>query len=89
MPDKMYVHSSWGTITINSVGEVTEMNIEEVEGEESFLLNVAKFDLEEWKKYWKEELPTDFDVLDLGFWNKNGEYITPDNDWRELIKILD
>lgn len=90
MLDKMYIHSSWGTITINNSGEVLEKNIEEIEGEESFLLEVVKFDLEEWKKYWEtEELPADFDVLDLGFWNKDGEYVIPDNHWRELIKTLD
>ncbi len=50
---------------------------------------IKRFDLQEWKKYYPDkELPDSIDILDLGYWNKDGSYEEPVYDWRNEVKQM-
>jgi hypothetical protein len=52
-------------------------------------VTILSFDLEEWQRHWQKELPSHFDILDLGYWYSadNGEpkFAEPDATWRKDI----
>lgn len=79
------IYSSHGELTINEQGEVIECDCDNCD--DNCIDNIAKVDVEEWKKYHNvTELPTDgIDILDLGYWTKDGRYDEPAHDWRQLI----
>ena len=58
-------------------------------GERCYLLDIAKFDIAEWDRFYEDRFkepspkPSDFEVLDLGYWLKNGEYVEPNQKWRD------
>jgi hypothetical protein len=83
------VSSSHGTFEIDPNGKVVHFDLSDNE-EGKALEKIEKFDLHEWRCYWqwKGELPGGFDILDLGFWTKDGAYEPPEQDWREEIKQL-
>lgn len=50
--------------------------------------DIERFDLTEKRKYWNREASPEhgLDILDVGYWTKDGQYIPPESDWRkELI----
>ena len=85
------IESSWGTITTDEEGNVLEMDVLEQDSAEKrcYLLDAVKFDLAEWDKWYEEKhkepspKPSEFDVLSLGFWKKDGSYEEADKEWRE------
>jgi len=83
------VGSSHGSLTCNKeTGMVIECSLFHGENENERIAQIAKFDLEEWKKcYVGESLPDYLDILDLGYWTKNGEYEQPVIDWRNEYRL--
>jgi hypothetical protein len=85
------VESSNGIITINQdTGEV--LKVDRYEGSEEDLegMEGGTFDLEEFNTYWgypKGNRMDSYDILDLGFTNKDGEYEAACEDHRINTKI--
>jgi hypothetical protein len=90
---KITIESSWGEVITDRQGNVVELNVLEVDsdGKCCYLLDIAKFDIAEWDRWYEDKFnepspnPTDFDVLDLGFWKKDGGYEKADEDYRKNI----
>lgn len=54
------------------------------EGPEFFISNIGIIDIKEWKEYYKLDIPTEgLDILDVGFWLIDGQYVPPDQIWRD------
>lgn len=87
------IESSWGIVTTDDYGKVLELDVLEVDssGEKCYLLDVDKFDLAEWDKWYENKFkkpspkPSDFDVLCLGFWRKDGSYESANKSFRDGI----
>jgi hypothetical protein len=87
------IESSWGMVTTDDEGNVVELDVLEVDdkGERCYLLDIAKFDIAEWDRFYENRFnepspkPSEFDVLDLGYWLKDGSYNEPDHKWRNEI----
>lgn len=85
--------SSWGEITAEvDDGMVVKVNLYPNQGTdevgEGFITldQIARFDVGEWRRYYgPEELKNGYsiDILDLGFWTKDGHYEPPDEEWRQ------
>lgn len=85
----MSVGSSGGTFEIDHTGRVVHYDLSDDE-DGAALEKIEKFDLEEWRRYWnwEGELPGGFDILDLGFWLKDGTYEAPWEHWRDDIRQM-
>ena len=90
---EMSVLSSCGVIKINTDGYIRSIDTYSCYSsplDPDYLPKIEKFDLEEYKKYWKlselDELPDTFDILDLGYWDKEGVYEEPCEEHRRRIK---
>ena len=75
--------SSCGELVVDENGLV---NTEKSELDD-WLLDIAKVDMIELSNYYKicghkENIDLDGDVLDFGFWNKEGIYNPPPKSWR-------
>lgn len=46
---------------------------------------IKKFDLEEWKRFYRVEVSPHIDILDLGYWLDNGDYIPAEDDHRKEV----
>lgn len=79
--------SSWGSITCDYKGNVINIDgHEEIDGERSYLYDIVKFDMDEYKQFCDENGLTHGEALDMlcvGFWTKDGEYKEPDFKWRK------
>jgi hypothetical protein len=86
--DKISVGSSDGVLTVDSkTGKVLEVSA--FSRDCTSILAIEKFDLQEWKSYYKTEfLHFNIDILDLGYWNIDGTYTGPEEDWRQEIKAF-
>lgn len=86
----MQVNSSHGTFYIDgNTGRVVQWPASNPDDPDAQALgNIEKFDLPEWKAYWRweGEVPGGFDILDLGFWMKDGTYEPAEEMWREEIR---
>ena len=82
------IESSHGIITTDDKGIVIEKNLHETD---CYLGNAVRFDLEEWDNWYERYTekpspkPSEFDVLELGFWNADGTYNPPSTEWRNNI----
>jgi hypothetical protein len=85
------IESSWGEVTTDDEGNVLELDVLKIDedGERCYLLDIAKFDIAEWDKWYEDKFkeaspkPADFDVLSLGYWRKDGSYEPADKSWRD------
>jgi hypothetical protein len=88
------LESSHGKIELDANGIPT--NLEKDDDEPCYLDQIAKFDVEEFYEYLKNgwgDVPFDVedgtlyygDVLDMGYWTKDGEYNSASKKWREEI----
>ena len=80
------VQSSGGSFTIDAeTGQVLSGSIEQ---DYDGYNRIDKFDLGEWRRHWnwEHELPSGYDVLDLGFWMKDGSYEAADDEFRRNIR---
>jgi hypothetical protein len=89
MNETFIVNSSNGHLIVNKeTGEV--ISCHEDRDCEGRLSPIVRFDVKEWKQYWKkEEVDEDIDILDLGSWSNIGGqeiYDEPAFSWREELK---
>lgn len=80
--------SSWGYISCDKDGNILNIDgEEEIDGERSYLYDIAKFDLVEYGKFCESKniVMGEFgeDILAVGFWKKDGSYEEADKDWRK------
>jgi len=81
--------SSHGTLVVDEDGVpvLEECEWEDDNDPNNWLKNIAKVDLLELANYYKVcghgQVDFDGDVLDFGFWDKEGNYNVPDRNWRE------
>lgn len=83
------VRSSGGTIIINAeTGVKLEVNLSDPDDETYFNLRlIQRFNINEYKNFHNfETLPDSIDILDLGYWDLEDDYISPDYEWRDLMK---
>lgn len=74
------VCSSHGTITINAeTGDVLEFSCDEIRSEYG---DLVRFDIQEYCKFWNEGPADNYDILDLGSWDKDGHYDPACPGWR-------
>jgi hypothetical protein len=88
-PKEIDVRTSNGEITMDgNTGKV--LNVVVDPDEDDMIQNIDKFDINEYKKYHKVKvLPSSIDILDLGYWMKDGTYEEPAQDWREMIADME
>jgi len=78
------VFSSHGEITMDKpFGTVIDFNNEAIRKEYG---SIVSFDVAEYCRYWNEELADCYDILDLGSWDKDGNYTAADEDFRADLK---
>jgi hypothetical protein len=97
--DKSFgVFSSNGFLTVNSAtGEVMDCVLDDEK--ERGLTDIARFDVDEWRKAYPNEtlgstlegergdrIVTTMDILDIGYWVKDGTYEGPVTEWREEFR---
>jgi len=78
--------SSHGTLYVNEDGTINSIEWEDSYDESSWLLDIERVDIEEldnYLSYYDFELADGGDVLDFGYWDKNGVYHLPSRQWRE------
>jgi hypothetical protein len=86
------VYSSHGEFEIClGSGVVMGLSLDNPEDEKSrHLTDITRFDLREFKKYWEladdDDVPKSFDILDLGYYCKDGTYEPPVEEHRIRIK---
>lgn len=84
-----YVFSSGGSLKVSAKdGSVIECTT--IHNEDNELKQILKFDIEEFKTHYKvAEIPGNLDILDLGYWTKNGQYEKPVEDWRNEMRRVE
>ena len=99
MNPTIYILSSLGSLAVDAITGLVIPSLSEYDddtdpqtGEVSTLRNIERIDLEEWLIFWGGEPFKDddsFDILDFGYWNKDGTYAPPEYEWRfELTESL-
>ncbi|XUX01228.1 MAG: hypothetical protein TUN42_04360 [Dehalogenimonas sp.] len=81
----MWVYSSHGTLAVMDDGSVYRPDYAYDDNE---LKDIVKFDIEEYlRAYPDEPLETidSVDILDLGYWTKDGRYEPPDAYFRKEV----
>jgi hypothetical protein len=84
------VGSSHGELTIDANGNVIRLRVDNPGDKDGkHLTSILAFDLEEWKRFWKKDLPQHFDILGLGYWYSRAigapKFAGPDTAWRKDI----
>ena len=80
-PKVFTVSSSNGELIVDAeTGKVIECDMS-TDGEG--IDKIAKFDVVEWKNTYAQGNLVSCDILDLGYWKKDGKYEPPTEDWRE------
>lgn len=84
-PGTLDINSSHGEFTVDQDGNVVQRRrYHEDDPDGQFIDDVAKFDLDEWRRYWREDpvKAGGMDILDVGWWGKDGSYSGPEMEWR-------
>ena len=84
---EFYVNGSHGEMRADALtGHVIELNNDDYNSIEYNV--IVRFDIDEWRqKYPDEELNgMNMDILDIGFWCSDGEYVPPEEEWREDLR---
>jgi len=80
------ITSSHGEFTVDpATGNVLERERYGDDPDGAFIDELDRFDMREWIEYYRMsgDAKHDLDILDIGYWMKNGFYEEPVNDWRE------
>ncbi|MCJ8334866.1 MAG: hypothetical protein MJH10_11545 [Epibacterium sp.] len=78
------VDSSEGKIVLDKMGIVLATFAED----DSYLYNIESFDLVEYNSYWHTNgTQSEYDILDLGYINKDGSKHLADTDFRNMIDL--
>lgn len=78
------IYSSHGTITIDNQGFI--LRIEYDGGDDDAFDDIEQFDLNEYQLHYGY-LDEEYDILDLGYWKKNGVYVDPVESFRVAVQI--
>ena len=84
-PNTIRVESSYGSITVDSQGNILDSNIEEIGGDDEWaatMRSATKFDIDEYEQWWQKRIASGVDILDIGFWFGEGEYCPAEADYR-------
>jgi hypothetical protein len=91
MENTTTLESSWGFVTIlTPTGAILETNCSDLPNEKCYILDIEKFDIAEFNDWffrrygWQPPLDS-IDILELGYWLKDGTYVAPSN-WRYEIR---
>tara|TARA_R110000868_G_scaffold206814_1_gene455707 strand:+ start:50 stop:361 length:312 start_codon:yes stop_codon:yes gene_type:complete len=91
MQNTTTLESSWGFVTIlTPTGTILETDCSDLPNEKCYILDIDRFDIAEFndwffKRYgWQPPLEN-IDILELGYWLKDGTYVAPSN-WRYEIR---
>lgn len=88
----VYISGSWGTLTVDRItGNVIDYDDEGTlpdAGGETGYTEIARVDLDEWRREYPGEEPYALDCLDVGSWDRDGAYCGPELDWREEFRQL-
>ena len=79
-----YVFGNHGSLKVSYTGEVLEVS-DNPHSDDSYA-GIIHFDVEEWKRAYPDEELCDMDILDIGFWDSDGRYEGPEEDWREEFR---
>jgi hypothetical protein len=85
------LESSWGYVIIETpTGKIIETDATDYKDEKCYILDIDRFNIAEWndwffRRYGLQPDLTELDILELGYWKKNGEYVAPDK-WRYEIR---
>jgi hypothetical protein len=81
---KFYSSPDGTQVEYHPAREFTDLTAEEMENERR-LLQIVKFHVVEWIAHYHTNVAQDIDLPDIGYWNKDGTYEPPDNDWRDMV----
>jgi hypothetical protein len=91
MKNTTTLESSWGFVTIlTPMGIILETNVCEIPNEKCYILDIERFDIAEFNDWffrrygWQPQLDS-IDILELGYWLKDGTYV-PASNWRYEIR---
>lgn len=85
------LESSWGYVTISTPsGKMIETNLSLDLDEVCYINDIDRFDISEFndwffRRYGFQPNLEELDILELGFWKKEGEYV-PHGNWRYEIR---
>lgn len=85
------LESSWGNVTISTPsGKIIETNLSLDLDEVCYINDIDRFDIAEFndwffRRYGFQPNLEELDILELGFWKKEGEYV-PHGSWRYEIR---
>lgn len=88
-PVRVYTfYSSNGSVVTDTEGYV----LEDKSNLDDYLVDIARMNIPEFRKFLKEtgckdwESIYNFDILGVGYWNKDGSYEPAEESWREDLK---
>jgi hypothetical protein len=91
MKNTTTLESSWGFVTIlTPTGVILETNVSDTLTEKCYILDIDRFDISEFNDWffrrygWQPPLEN-IDILELGYWLKDGTYV-PASNWRYEIR---
>jgi hypothetical protein len=84
--DVLAVASSHGKLIVRKRDGAVLPDLSRYDDDE--LRQIERLNLAEWQAYWKEYLPDSGDILDFGYWNQDGSYEPPAQDWRDQCSVI-
>lgn len=82
-----YVRSSYGDIRIDHDGTVLEICWCD-KSRSRYIADTVRFDIAEYHRYYGK-IDREYDILDLGYWDKRGRYVPPHNSYRGSLDDLE
>lgn len=82
------IQSSQGEIVADKQGNVVSITVYGYADNPTSIEDIVRFDFGEWLRFYQEPLAGSFDILDLGFWCRDGSYVPADCDWTETVMEL-
>jgi hypothetical protein len=69
------IEGSWGRLHVDTeTGDVLRLTGAPKDAESECYHDIARFDLEEWKRFYNQDTCRGADILDVGYWTKDGTY---------------
>jgi hypothetical protein len=69
------IEGSWGRLHVDTeTGDVLRLSGAPKDAESEGYHDIARFDLEEWKRFYNQDTCRGADILDVGYWTKEGIY---------------
>jgi hypothetical protein len=69
------IQGSWGQLRVDAeTGDVLRLTDESKDAQGEGYHDIARFDLEEWKRFYNQGTCRGADILDVGYWTNEGIY---------------